>query len=178
MATETQTLAPYAGNIIAGEDLASENPGARAEVAEDCSHVTIIWIEPLAFHLEHWPEHMEHLLSPKTDADDEDESVYFTSEARQEFSDFMGEFLAGPKWEVQNADILPDEGEEWDDESCVAISYRFDTPNGPATTMEEFSDKSWPFIAAMTNVTDPGTFDNPYIMRVLADRIAAKNEED
>ena len=54
----TETIAPHAGNIIEGEDLASENPGARAEVAEDCSHVTVIWIEPLRFHLEHFPEYL------------------------------------------------------------------------------------------------------------------------
>lgn len=174
----TETIAPYAGDIITGDDLASENPGARAEVAEDCSHVTVIWIEPLRFHLEHAPEHMEHLLSPKSDPDDEDEAVYFTDEARQEFATYMREFLASEKWNVENADILPDDGEEWDDESCVAISYRFDTPNGPNTSMEEFSEKSWPFIAAMTNVTDPGTFDNPYVMRVLSERIAAKHEEN
>lgn len=172
-----ETLAPHAGNIIAGADLASENPGARAEVAEDCSHVTVIWVEPLRFHLETFPEHLENLLAPKTDPDDEDEAVYFTDEARQEFATYMSEFLASNKWNVEGADILPDDGEEWDDESCVAISYRFDTSNGPATTMEEFSDKSWPFIAAMTNVTDPGTFNNPYAMRVLAERIAAKHED-
>lgn len=171
-----ETLAPHAGNIITGDDLATENPGTRAEVAEDCSHVTVIWIEPLRFHLETFPEHLENLLAPKTDPADEDEAVYFTDEARQEFATFMIEHLASEKWTVENSDILPDDGEEWDDESCVAISYRFETPNGPATTMEEFSEKSWPFIAAMTNVTDPGTFDNPYVMRVLADRIAAKHE--
>lgn len=174
----TETIAPYAGNIIEGEDLASENPGARAEVDEDCSHVTVIWIEPLRFHLEHFPEYLENLLAPKTDPDDEDEAVYFTDEARQEFADFMVEHLASEKWTVEGADILPDDGEEWDDESCVAISYRFETSSGPETSMEEFSDKSWPFIAAMTNVTDPGTFNNPYVMRVLSERIAAKHEED
>ena len=177
MDTETQVLAPYAGDAISGADLSSDNPGARAEVAEDCSHVTIIWIEPLHFHLGHYPEDLENLLAPKTIADDEDEAVYFTDEARQEFATYMSEFLAGPKWNVENTDILPDSGEEWDDESCVAISYRFDTPNGPNTTMEEFADKSWPFIAAMTNVTDPGTFNNPYVMCELDRRLATKHEE-
>lgn len=179
MATTTQTLAAHAGDAIMGADLGSEeNPYARAEVAEDCSNVTIIWIEPLHFHLNTYPEDLEYLLSPKSDPDDEDEAVYFTDEARQEFATYMGEFLASNKWNVENADVLPEDGEEWDDESCVAISYRFDTPNGPETSMDEVADKIWPFIGAMTNVTDPGTFNNPYVMNHLNRRITAKYEED
>lgn len=176
---DTETLAQHAGDVLSAEYVGSDqNTYARAEVAEDCSNVTLIWIEPLRFHLEYAPEHMEALLAPKSDADDEDEAVYFTDEARQEFATYMSEFLASNEWNVEGADILPDDGEEWDGESCVAISYRFDTSNGPDTSMDEVAEKTWPFIGAMTNVTDPGTFNNPYVMRVLADRIAAKREEN
>lgn len=173
----TSTIAAYAGDIIPlGELVGSdETPGIRAEVAEDCSSITIVWVESLQYHMEHWPEHMEHLVAPKSGPDDEDEAVYFTDEARQEFATYMIEFLANEG--AEKADILPDDGEEWDDESCVAISCRFDTPNGPNTSIEEAGDKAWPFIASMTNVTDPGTFNCPYVMGDLARRIAAKHEE-
>lgn len=170
----TETLARYAGDIIAGDILASENPGTRAEVAEDCSAATIIWIEPLRFHLEHAPQDMGHLLAIK--ATPEGNDVAFTDEARQEFTTYMSEFLASDKWNIDNADILPAPEEEWDNEACVALAYHFDTPNGPETTMEEFSNRAWPFIAAMTNVTDPGTFNNPYVMSALTERIIAKQE--
>lgn len=176
----TETIAPHAGDTLSAQDIGSDqNPYARAEVAEDCSTITVIWIEPLHFHLETFPEHMENLLAPKNNPDDEDEPVCFTDEARQEFATYMSEFLASEKWNVAGADILPDEGEEIGagDEPCVAISYCFDAPNGPNTTIDEAGEIIWPFIAAMTNVTDPGTFNNPYVMRELSRRIAVKREE-
>lgn len=163
----TDTIAAHAGDVIAGHDLASDNPYARAEVAEDCSHITVIWNEPLNWHSAYNTEGYGNLIG---------DDNYFTNEARTDFAAFMAEFMAGQEWNVAGADIQPEDGEEWDDEPCVAISYRFNTPNGPATTMEEFSDKSWPFIAAMTNTTDPGTYNNPYIMAELVRRHAAKQD--
>lgn len=159
------TIATHAGNVIAGDDLSADNPGTRAEVAQDCKHVTVIWIEPLAWHANYGATGYETLL-----ADD----GYFTAAAGAEFADFMTGHLAGPDWNVPGADITHDDSEEWDDEPSVAISCRIPLPNGPQTTMEEFSDLTWPFVAAMTNVTDPGTFGCEYIMSALADRFASK----
>lgn len=120
MAT-TETIAQHAGSAIT--DFGEAQPGLRAEIAEDCSSATVIWIETLNWHREYDGERFATL---------QDTDGSFTSEASKEMADYVKEFLAESEWNVPNADIVHEPGEEWDDEDepNVAITYRFGLPRG------------------------------------------------
>lgn len=128
-------------------------PGVRAEINEDGT-TDLIWIEPLAWHVEHWAPYFEGLT---------DETGYLIEEAATALVAAIAKRLPESMQDVMHADW-----EEWDDEPCVAVSVRMALPQGLHTPVETFYDVTYPFFVTMANGTDPGTFMHPYFIADMA----------
>lgn len=145
MAT-TENIAVHRGETF-DEIFGEITPGVRVEIDEKFGHVDLIWVESLAFHLETRPEEMARL----TNADG-----FLTHDGVQIL-------LATLRALLPRAEIFHEPGEEGDEPS-LGITVRIPTPKGESTTINELNDLVWPFYATLHNITDPGTFNSPYLI--------------
>lgn len=117
-------------------------PGVSIEINED--QAELVWVESLRFHLEHHAD----LMAPWTDDDG-----FITDAGREAFVRLLGHGAEAADYE------------EWDDEPSIGVIFPL---KGVDTDDEDaLHSAAWPIVAFMHNVTDPGTFGAPYVMRYL-----------
>lgn len=149
-----EPLARYAGNAIHGLDL-SDDPRYRVEVHDEDRYTDIVWTEYLAFHREladrdhaRWPD-MPSWSTFTVDG-------WLTAENERVLCD-----------ELSRLTGIADIGtEECDDEPNITFSIRTEYLEGETVT-QWFDRIGWPVVAELTNCTDPGTFNHPYLFSAM-----------
>lgn len=151
----SQTLMGRCGDRVDAFELAGEYLSHYwAEIAEDGMTATLEWVEDLRFHEEALGSRFVQLLH---------EPGGFLSDSGEEAVQEAARTCFIQQASHLSEDLIVDLGAAWDDPS-IAFSVQVDLPDGPATTYGILGELAWPFIATMTNITDPGTFNCPYLM--------------
>jgi hypothetical protein len=140
---------------IDGIDL-SDDPQYRVEVDNE-GHADIMWTEYLGFH--------QRLA-------DGDHAKFGNAPAWSQFVDEFGFLTAENETKlvaelVKLTSVADIETVEYGgDEPCVTFSVRTDYLQGE--TVDQWFDRiGWHVVATLTNATDPGTFNFPYLFSAI-----------
>lgn len=107
-----------------------------------------------------------HLDFDNIDKDLLDEDNYLTSDGFDRVKAFFAQQLKDAYWDAETVALLGDSLEV--DDSIGGddphFTVRFFIPRDYQGTVQEVLDEAiFPFFACVTNVTDPGTFNSPYL---------------
>lgn len=134
-----------------------EEINAYVEVGDDTYETIEVGVtEYLDFHLDHG----------NIDKDLLDEDNYLTRESFKSIEAFFAQQLENTYWDTETFALLSgslevDDSVGGDDPH---FTVRFYIPRDYQGTVQEVLDKAiFPFFACVTNVTDPGTFNSPYL---------------
>lgn len=134
-----------------------EEINAYIEVGDETHEAIEVGVtEYLDFHLDH----------DNIDKDLLDEDNYLTSDGFDRIKAFFAQQLEESYWDAETVSLL---GESLDVDDCVGgddphFTVRFYIPRDYRGTVQEVLDEAiFPFFACVTNVTDPGTFNSPYL---------------
>lgn len=115
-------------------------------------HADIVFVDTLAFHAERLGEDWAVVS---------DKNGYLTSKAGEWIASALAAMLR-ERAGIESPDVAYAEGLEYDDEPSYALSIR--TRYSDGETFESWLDRvGWPVIATVTNASDPGTFNHPYL---------------
>lgn len=107
-----------------------------------------------------------HLDYDNIDKDLLDEDNYLTRDAFNRIETFFTQHLKDAYWDAETFALL---GDSLDVDDCVGgddphFTVRFYIPRDYRGTVQDVFDEAiFPFFACVTNVTDPGTFNSPYL---------------
>lgn len=134
-----------------------EEIDAYIEVGDETHEAIEVGVtEYLDFHLDH--DNIEKDLL--------DEDNYLTRDAFNRIEAFFAQQLKDAYWDSETFALL---GDSLDVDDCVGgddphFTVRFYIPRDYRGTVQEVLDEAiFPFFACVTNVTDPGTFNSPYL---------------
>ena len=161
-------MSDYADNGIDGADLgATDNyPRFLVEVADD-GHADVEITEPLAFHAE-----LAQSDEQQSGSDYRgvawrtltDENGYLTSDATAKVAAELARLITSETG--LTLDVVHEPDRELEDLPSVGLSVR--TDYRPGETVQQWTDRvGWPVIATVINVTDPGTFNCPYLFSAI-----------
>lgn len=134
-----------------------EEINAYIEVGDETHEAIEVGVtEYLDFHLDH----------DNIDKDLLDEDNYLTSDGFDRVKAFFAQQLKDAYWDAETVALLGDSLEV--DDSIGGddpnFTVRFFIPRDYQGTVQEVLDEAiFPFFACVTNVTDPGTFNSPYL---------------
>lgn len=134
-----------------------EEINAYIEVGDETHEAIEVGVtEYLDFHLDHDNIDKELL----------DEDNYLTSDGFDRVKAFFAQQLKDAYWDAETVALLGDTLEV--DDSIGGddphFTVRFFIPRDYQGTVQEVFDEAiFPFFACVTNVTDPGTFNSPYL---------------
>lgn len=134
-----------------------EEINAYIEVGDETHEAIEVGVtEYLDFHLDH----------DNIDKDLLDEDNYLTHDAFDRITTFFSQQLENTYWDAETVSLL---GDSLDVDDSVGgddphFTVRFYIPRDYRGTVQEVLDEAiFPFFACVTNVTDPGTFNSPYL---------------
>lgn len=134
-----------------------EEINAYIEVGDETHEAIEVGVtEYLDFHLDH----------DNIDKDLLDEDNYLTSDGFDRITTFFSQQLENTYWEAETVSLL---GDSLDVDDSVGgddphFTVRFYIPRDYRGTVQDVLDEAiFPFFACVTNVTDPGTFNSPYL---------------
>lgn len=143
-----------------GEPLAesSDAYSCYLEVDTDEHRAIIVWVEPLAFHAS-WNNYRKWQARPATDrwSQHVDGDGWLTPGAEDALKIRLAEML--PKSEIgDTVDTIDYGGDE------PTITFEIVTSYEDGETFSHWYDRiGWPIVATLISVTDPGTFNSPYL---------------
>lgn len=151
MLSDTTTLGDLDQQLITHIDLGEDDPRVSIEVSDNTAYV--YFAEHLQFHQE------RGLPAGIVDADGD-----LTDAGRARIQARIRALLTD-KTRLDASLVSVDESEEQskfgDETGFVAVLAM---KVSPTTAVRDFYfDTAWPFVATMINVTDPGTFNSPYL---------------
>lgn len=141
---------------LEGIDFGGDEP-MWMETDDGRGYHVIGYTEYLRFHLD-CGNIAEHLLAG------EDSDRWLTSQGLAQVGEYLKQLLARPRYGLEQAliDSVEVSDQLGGDEPNFSISFAVDS--AADMTVGQFIDKVWSaFAATMTNVTDPGTFNHPYL---------------
>lgn len=142
----------YLDKVDLGEEI-----NAYIEVGDETHEAIEVGVtEYLDFHLDY----------DNIDKDLLDEDNYLTRDAFNRIETFFVQHLKDAYWDAETVALL---GDSIDVDDCVGgddpnFTVRFYIPRDYRGTVQDVFDEAiFPFFACVTNVTDPGTFNSPYL---------------
>ncbi|MFT7021381.1 MAG: hypothetical protein ACJA07_000458 [Rhodococcus sp. (in: high G+C Gram-positive bacteria)] len=146
-----QPLASLSGSHLSSIELAIDDSRFTVVIAD--STVNIEFVEPLAFHKEREPK----LWSTLVDSDGS-----LTAAAAARLVEHLGN-LVRQRVSDQNFSVDSEPSLGGDEEEVLGVSYSAAYIAGE--TFDQWWERiGWPIIAETINVTDPGTFNAPYLL--------------
>lgn len=134
-----------------------EDP-AMGETRRD--YYVVGYTEPLEWHMGHYGPVMRAMTTP-VDETDPESPRWLTQEADRALVEVVKGHLSEPLRE--GLDLEETGGD--DPNFTLATTIPGDVNH------ERLIDRAWEFTAALTNLTDPGTFGVPYLFREVAERL-------
>ncbi|MFZ2527645.1 MAG: hypothetical protein WAX14_08330 [Rhodococcus sp. (in: high G+C Gram-positive bacteria)] len=141
------TIGDLAGEHLTHIDLGDDDPRVSVEVGEG-SVISVQFAELLQFHRERG--------LPAGIVDDDGD---LTGNGRARIESHLRTLLAA-QGSVDPAAVHVDD--DLGDDQGFLVVLQTTVPSG--TQFHDFYDRTaWPFVATMVNITDPGTFNSPYL---------------
>lgn len=149
-----QPLASLSGSHLSSIELAIDDPRFTVVIADNGeSTVYIEFVEPLAFHKEREPKLWSALV---------DSGGSLTAAADARLVEYLGN-LVRQRVSDQNFSVDSEPSLGGDEEEVLGVSYSAAYTAGE--TFDQWWERiGWPIIAETINVTDPGTFNAPYLL--------------
>ncbi|WPH57860.1 hypothetical protein [Mycobacterium phage WXIN] len=142
-----------------GEPLAesSQAYSCYLEVDRDERHAVIVWVEPLRFHAEYNGPRKGCYKSGDDDwSPHVDNDGYLNRDARTALGNRLQDYL-GARGHVVEPDA-------YDGSDEPNITFEIVTSYEDGETFSHWHDRiGWPVVGTLINVTDPGTFNSPYL---------------
>lgn len=149
----TITVVDKAGESLSlGEFFGDHSKHGSVEFSEDGDRADVIIVEELDWHQKHNPERMEELT---------DEEGWLTEGTRETIARSLAKIVGG------EAEIELSETDAYPDTPSVAFVASYHV--SPETTLGTLHEMSYRFYAEVINVTDPGTFNSPYVFGTMVD---------
>ena len=154
---------PMAALADRGEPLTQPNePYMYLEINRDEREAVICFTEPLAFHAELAQREESSIRGQRPWADLTDEHGYLTPEQQGKIGTELAKLIKGQTG--VDATVYSESG--WDDEP--SIGFEIVTTYQDGETFNSWFDRAgWPIVATIINVTDPGTFNCPYLFSAI-----------
>lgn len=142
---------------LAGQEVGEDLPGAFLEADTGDGHHVIGYIEYLHFAV-------EHNDIPRSWLDE----GWLAREGAAKVQEWLMDYLCGqtrlPEAICRTVEVEDQGG----DEPNISVTIKVD--NTAAMTVEEmFTSIAQPFWASLANVTDPGTFNRPYLWAAISE---------
>lgn len=148
----TTTVVDMAGESLSLIEFFGDNAKhGSVEFSEDGDRADVIIVEDLEWHQKRDSELMEKLT---------DEEGWLTEGTREIIARNLSKIVGG------SGEIELSEMESHPDSPSVAFVASYHV--NPETTLGTLHEMSYGFYAEVINVTDPGTFDSPYVFGTLA----------
>lgn len=156
--TATDTLVSLSGSQLSWTEIGLDDSRFTVNIAESGdATIEIGFLEPLHFHKDREPDLWATLV-------DSDGTLTHDAEERivAHLGDLVRQRISNSSFTIENLS-----GSTGDDEDVLGVSFY--TEYTPGETFGQWWDRiGWPIIAQTINVTDPGTFDAPYLLTDLA----------
>lgn len=156
----TDTMKDRLDDRIDHIEIGADDPRFAIEVSDNGDGLTgvILFVESLQFHAEY--------LSDVWAEISEDEN-YLTAQAMAELGKSYSSELSSALDETGSILYLDYDSADVEDYPEIEISIPVSVRDGE--TVEDFLDRTYPIMAILINITDPGTFGSQYVFSTLID---------
>lgn len=152
-----------------GENPADNDPRFLLEINRDSNQAVLCFVEPLAFHAElARADEAKGYPAVHRWADLVDSTGYLTDAAAEVLRGEISRLFVS-KGGISTAQVDLAEHLQHDDESSVGVEVT--TTYQVNETYNSWVDRiGWPIVATLIDITDPGTFNCPYLFSALLHR--------